>query len=193
MIDPDDERTAFSRRKAAAPAPDDHDAVDERTHPSQRFSVGADAVDDTVVSARSAVASDSEVPTQAATESAPAGPRRTGQPPTPEPADASVGVRRAASGSRLDPEPAGETAAVRGRVAAAPAPAADAYRARAVPPATAVRAEPARRTPQEHVDTAAVEAIRGRRRRRRMIAVAAAASVLVIVVALALVVLLTTG
>ncbi|MFB7884695.1 hypothetical protein [Microbacterium sp. NPDC056057] len=193
MIDPDEERTAFSRRKTAAAPPDDHDAFDERTLPSRRSSTEIDAVDDTVIAGRSAVASDSEIPTQAATESAPAGPRRTAHPPAPEPGDASAAARRAASPSPVAPEPAGETSAAPGRVAAPPASAADAYRARAVPAVTAVRAEPVRRTPQDHVDTAAAQATRRRRRRRRMIVVVAAASVLVIVVALALVVLLTTG
>lgn len=195
MIDPDDERTTVSRRndparrKGAAPAPVD-DELDDRTQPSRRSSVGADAGDPG--SARWAVPSDSEVATQAATESAPAGPRRTAHPPAPEPPRTPAGARHAASPAPPTPEPATPSPATPGRVAAPPASAAAAYRARPIPPVTAVRAEPVHRAPQDHVDTAAADATRRSRRRRRTIAVAVAASVLVIVAALALVALLTT-
>ncbi|MBW9111028.1 hypothetical protein [Microbacterium ureisolvens] len=192
MIDPDDERTALSRRNDPAPAPEHDDAPDDRTLPSRRAQVQADAADATVISARWVVPSESEVPTQAATESAPAGPRRTAHPPAPEPVDASAAPRRAPSPS-LAAEPAAQASPARGRVAARPTSASASYRARAVPPVTAVRAEPARRAPQHHVDTAAADAVRRRRRRRRTIAVVAAASILVIAAALALIALLTTG
>jgi hypothetical protein len=96
VIDPDDERTALSkraasaRREAPAVAPDpDGEAVDERTLPARRSRAGAaDAgarvgadpgprrssalpadIDATAVSARSVIPSDSELATQAAADS----------------------------------------------------------------------------------------------------------------------------
>ncbi|MFK4808561.1 hypothetical protein ACI3KX_22080, partial [Microbacterium sp. ZW CA_36] len=83
MIDPDDERTALSRRAVREPA---DEAPDERTLPTRRRRTGAtDAalpadVDVTVVSARSLIPPNSELTTQAATTSAPVGPRRRGHP-----------------------------------------------------------------------------------------------------------------
>ncbi|WP_341994227.1 hypothetical protein MRBLWH7_002105 [Microbacterium sp. LWH7-1.2] len=193
MIDPDDERTALSLRRGQASTPEREDPLDDRTLPSRRASAEADAADDTVISAGSAVPSDSGLATQAATESAPAGPRRTAHPPAREPRDAPAASRRTPSPAPLTPEPAARTSAALGRVASSPTSAVAAYRARDVPPVTAVRAEPARRAPQDHVDTAAADQARRRRRRRQTIAVVSAASVLVIVAVVALVALLTTG
>ncbi|MEV4687188.1 hypothetical protein [Microbacterium sp. LWH3-1.2] len=193
MIDSDDEHTALSRRRGPAPAPEHEDPLDDRTLPSRRASGEAQAADDTVISVGSAVRADSEQATQAATESAPAGPRRTAHPAAHEPREAPAASRRAPSPAPLAPEPAAGTSAALGRVAAPPASAVAAYRARDVPPVTVVRAEPARRAPQDHVDTAAADQARTRRRRRQTIAVVFAASVLIIVAALALVALLTTG
>jgi len=201
VIDPDDERTAVSRRAAPASEPD----VDERTLPARRSrtaAVDADAPaglpdDATAVSSRSGVPSDSEVPTQAATESGQVGPRRTPQPAGDESGD-SDSVDLAGSRSReaaVPKAPAGtqRPSSPSTRVAAAPDTAAAAYRARPVPQAAATRAEDARRAPQTYVDTAAVEAGRRRHRRRRVLVGVVAASVVFIAAALALAVLLTIG
>ncbi|MFE5407351.1 hypothetical protein [Microbacterium sp. NPDC056569] len=186
MIDPDDERTALSRRRT--PEPEQDDAPDDRTLPSRRSSGRLGEHDDTVVSARSSVPSDSEVPTQAATEPAPPGPRRTAHPPAPDDVAARSDGGRAASVRPVDAALAAEPA---GRRAAVPGSGTASYRARPVPPAVVSRAGTARRGPQDYVDTAAADAAHRRRRRRRAVTVVAAASVLIVVAALALTVLLT--
>lgn len=197
MIDPDDERTALSRR--AVPA---DEAPDERTLPARRRRAGTDAappadvdVDVTVVSARSLIPPDSELTTQAATTSAAVGPRRRGHGAADIDELTATVVRKStgAADAPASPAAAAGTPAPRARVASAPRADATAYRARPVPPTVAARAEPARSAPQAYVDTAAAEAAGRRRRRRRAIVTAVAASVLVVVVAVSLAALLTAG
>ena len=84
-------------------------------------------------------------------------------------------------------------ASLRGRVASPPQAEGIVYRARSVPPTTVTRAEPAPRSPQAPVDTAATEAGLRRRRRRRAIFAVVAASVLAVVIAVSLAALLTAG
>ena len=201
MIDPDDERTALSRRATAAAGASADDAPDDRTLPGRRARAGTtDAgapapsvpaprrstalppdADITAVSSRSAGPQASELTTQAATASGPAGPRRSAPADVGEADDRPAGPARTGASSW------------QGRVASPPQVDEVAYRARPVPVARATRAEPGPRAPQAYVDTAAAEAGGRRRRRRRAIVVLAAASVLVAVVAVSLVVLLTVG
>ena len=202
MIDPDDERTALSRRATAAAGPSD-DAPEDRTLPGRRArartsDAGAPArsdaaprrstalpadVDITAVSSRSAGPPTSELTTQAATASGPVGPRRSA-------ADADAGA-----GAADRPAGPARTGASSwpGRVSSPPQVDGAVYRARPMPAARATRAEPGPRAPQAYIDTAAAEAARRRRGRRRAIVVVAAASVLAVVVAVSLVVLLTVG
>jgi hypothetical protein len=197
VIDPDDERTALSRRavpELAAEAPD------ERTLPARRRRARTDAatpadVDVTVVSARSLIPPDSELTTQAATTSAAVGPRRRGHGAADVDELTATVVRKStgAADAPASPAAAAGTPAPRARVASAPQTDASPYRARPVPPTMAARVEPARSAPQAYVDTAAAEAVGRRRRRRRAIVTAVAASVLVVVVAVSLAALLTAG
>jgi hypothetical protein len=195
VIDPDDERTGLSRRAVREPA---DEAPDERTLPARRRRTGAtDAAlpadaDVTVVSARSLIPPNSELTTQAATTSAPVGPRRSGHPEA-DIDELTATVRRRESAAPAAPATPAGTPAPRARVASAPRADASPYRARSVAPTTAARAEPARHAPQAYVDTAAAEAAGRRRRRRRAIVAAVAASVLIIVVAVSLAALLTAG
>ncbi|MFB7894105.1 hypothetical protein ACFC1I_18030 [Microbacterium sp. NPDC056044] len=227
MIDPDDERTALSRRSAPAPAPaagpraDADDALDDRTLPSRRggrrAAGAADRAPDlpvdldaTAVSSRSsassetglpmpAATSDSGIPTQAATASAQPGPRRGAHTPEDPRSGATIVARGRRGPVTADPRtaegerPATDAPAPLGRVAHRPEAERVVYPARAVPPTTVPRGEPARREPQQYVDTAAADAARRRRRRRRAIAVVAAASVLLVAGAILLVVLVTGG
>lgn len=191
MIDPDDERTAVSRRRASqAPAPP-----------------GIDPDDPTTVSARTGGSSEPDLVTQAAAtepEPEPVGPRRKGPAaprddtytavPAPR-ADSSrdAHARRADEGGGPPPSPTGEVPATSGRAARPPELDPAPYRARPVPAASAPRSEPPRHAPQAYVDTAATETASRHRGRRRAIAVGVAASVLVILAAVALIVLLATG
>lgn len=217
MIDPDDERTALSRR-AAEVSPDD-----ERTVLSRRTSPGIDPSpddepDDRTLPGRRARGGTTDAAVRGASEA----PRRsTALPPDVDvtalsarsaaPPDSElatqaatvsgpIGPRRSApagtddSGDRAaDPSARVDGSSPRGRVASAPRADAAVYRARPVPSVTAARAEPAPRAPQAYVDTAAAEAGRRRRRRRRAIVAVVAASVLVVVIAVSLVALLTVG
>jgi hypothetical protein len=200
VIDPDDERTALSRRATAAAGPSD-DAPEDRTLPGRRArarttDAGAPArsdaaprrstalpadVDITAVSSRSAGPPTSELTTQAATASGPVGARRSAADAGAGAADRPAGPARTGASSWP------------GRVSSPPQVDGAVYRARPMPAARATRAEPGPRTPQAYIDTAAAEAARRRRRRRRAIVVVAAASVLAVVVAVSLVVLLTVG
>ncbi|MDQ7878270.1 hypothetical protein Q9R08_09830 [Microbacterium sp. QXD-8] len=200
MIDPDDERTALSRR--AVPKPAD-DVPDDRTLPARRRRAGtpdaatpADGdLDVTAVSARSLIPPDSDLTTQAATMSAPAGPRRSGHGAADIDELTATVLRRptGAAGAPASPTAPAGTPEPRARVASAPRADATSYRARPIPPTMATRAEPARSAPQAYVDTAAAQAAGRRRRRRRVIVAAVAASVLVVVVAVSLAALLTAG
>jgi len=196
VIDPGDERTAFSKR--SRPGADHDDVPDDRTLPARgvrdaaavapprRSSALPPGIDDTAVSDRSAAPADSELTTQAATASAPAGPRRSAHPPAPA---SEEGARRTASSGPVTPATPSSPS---GRIAAPPETV-TAYRARPVPEAAAARSGSSPRIPQRYVDTTAAEGARRRRRRRRTIVVAVAASVLLIAAAVALALLLTSG
>ena len=190
MIDPDDERTAWSRRREPA------EPVDDVTV-SRAGAASAGTAD--------AVAPVAEAGEQPTASDAPPGPRRRGP---AEPLDESTSTRLRSRG-RIDaattqtehreadaaapPEEVGRDApTIAGRVARGPA-AAETYRARAVPPIPPRTREPQPRSPQAFVDTAAAAARERRRRRRRAVLLVAAASVCALLAVTALVALLTIG
>ncbi|MFE4727170.1 hypothetical protein [Microbacterium sp. NPDC056736] len=194
MIDPDDERTAWSRRRGPA------EPVDDVTVPRDGARGAASAA--TADAVAPAAAEPGEQPTAS---DAPPGPRRRGP---AEPLDESTSTRlrsrgridaattqtehRGAGAAAPPQEVGGDVPAVGGRVAHGPSTA-EAYRARALPAIPPRKREPQPRSPQAFVDTAGAAARERRRRRRRAVVLVAAASVCALLAVTALVALLTIG
>lgn len=192
MIDPDDERTALSRRRSPVPPVDD---VTELRTGGRIPATGVGPGSPT---------SEPAPDTAPAPSEAAQGPRRRG-PAAPADEEATITRRRSRGRTETATQPVhrpaaapgapavgGEVPLAAGRVARAPEQPAP-YRARAPQPARSARQQPPPREPQAFVDTAAADARELRRRRRRGVLLVVAASVTALLAVTALAVLLTIG